>query len=365
MDKGRYPIYDAEAYEDLACDEEWLADLADRLATPLSEIGDETIWGVISDESSIAFREEVEQIDERIRERVADLKPVWGDFQLMATGSVGRWDGTTHGHTYYPDFASLVGDTGYDGLFKDCEIRDIWEDREGTLHVTGIHHDGAVQVAVRAVEGDTEELEGDYYEWNGALSEDNAWARSDMLQHRWDTGVTCDMASLFGYEWPDAQNLDSWCEDADLRAALHVPADFHARDVGGYEVGLRSCRKLGEDYDEPYRLELVSNGVAWYSVPGADEAGGTVMLNVGPDGPDALLSDNFLAWNAFSEACDAIAGGVSTIDFASSEARLAIEESRKVIETERTSPARNAEEASRIANSAGRSGTVPDMTVRR
>lgn len=69
-----------------------------------------------------------------------------GGNRIIARGSIGRWDGTSHGMTVYRDFNDMM--SGPDSVFKDCEIGKVW-DENGSLFIHGYHHDGGVDVEVR------------------------------------------------------------------------------------------------------------------------------------------------------------------------------------------------------------------------
>ena len=69
-----------------------------------------------------------------------------GGNRIIARGSIGRWDGTSHGMTVYRDFNDMM--SGSDSVFKDCEIGKVW-DENGSLFIHGYHHDGGVDVEVR------------------------------------------------------------------------------------------------------------------------------------------------------------------------------------------------------------------------
>ena len=69
-----------------------------------------------------------------------------GGNRIIARGSIGRWDGTSHGMTSYKDLDDMM--YGPDSVFKDCEIGKVW-DENGSLFIHGYHHDGGVDVEVR------------------------------------------------------------------------------------------------------------------------------------------------------------------------------------------------------------------------
>ncbi len=70
----------------------------------------------------------------------------FGGNRIIARGSIGRWEGTSHGMTGYKDFDDMM--SGSDSVFKDCQIGKVW-DENGSLFIHGYHHDGGVDVELR------------------------------------------------------------------------------------------------------------------------------------------------------------------------------------------------------------------------
>lgn len=118
-----------------------------------------------------------------------------GGNRIIARGSIGRWDGTSHGLTVYRDFDDMM--SGPDSVFKDCEIGKVW-DENGSLFIHGYHHDGGVDVEVRqltdAGEDALDAIEDAWYgepftvndkEYNGSLESVNTamgdlWNNPDL-----------------------------------------------------------------------------------------------------------------------------------------------------------------------------------------
>lgn len=76
----------------------------------------------------------------------------YGGNHILVSGSVERWDGTSSGINVYESFDDAIdcSPSRFQGgnVFADCEIDKVW-DENGTLFVTGHHHDGGVQVEMR------------------------------------------------------------------------------------------------------------------------------------------------------------------------------------------------------------------------
>ena len=68
------------------------------------------------------------------------------DMQLISRGSIGRWDGVSHGFELSNGFADLL----HSNIFKDCDRYHI-RDAEGKLFMTGYHHDGQVNIEVKCI----------------------------------------------------------------------------------------------------------------------------------------------------------------------------------------------------------------------
>ena len=84
----------------------------------------------------------------------------WGN-SILVKGSNGRYDGPRGGITAYENFEDAVDMSeswhGEDNIFADCEIDGIW-DENGSLFLTGAHHDGRVLVEMRQLTDVGEEL---------------------------------------------------------------------------------------------------------------------------------------------------------------------------------------------------------------
>lgn len=121
------------------------------------EIGSAALTEFMYDERAMALIDEISNIDAYLSER--------GCAALMVRGSVSRWDGTSNGYgRLYGSLDELMADTGYDGIFKDCEDFEI-EDDHGELQVTGIHHDGRVVIDVRPLTPELEEAFREHDDW--------------------------------------------------------------------------------------------------------------------------------------------------------------------------------------------------------
>lgn len=88
----------------------------------------------------------------------------WGN-SILVKGGNGRYDGPRGGITVYENFEEAVDTSpswhGGDNIFADCEIDEIW-DENGSLFVTGAHHDGRACVEMRQLTDKGEELYSEF-----------------------------------------------------------------------------------------------------------------------------------------------------------------------------------------------------------
>lgn len=249
-----YRLFDRDAILALSDDRDFLDSLADELGVHASRLGDEDIWDELSMIEERDLEEEVARISERFDERVRTEHVEWaGDYLIMAMGTSSRWDGVSSGYRFYSGarergeyagpFARLCSDTGFDGVFKDCTIDSIWEDRDSTVHVEGVHHDGRVRVACRAVAPDTEELLGDLLEWNGLPIDEAKVAK--LVADAWEGGVRADMAGCYGYIWPDAERDRGVTPNAVAEAASKAAIRDAREDAALRKGVVEECRKGG------------------------------------------------------------------------------------------------------------------------
>lgn len=88
----------------------------------------------------------------------------WGN-SILVRGSNGLYNGPRGGITVYENFEDAVDTSpnwhGGDNIFADCEIDGIW-DENGSLFVTGAHHDGRALVEMRQLTDKGEELYSEF-----------------------------------------------------------------------------------------------------------------------------------------------------------------------------------------------------------
>lgn len=93
----------------------------------------------------------------------------WGN-SILVKGGNGRYDGPRGGITVYENFEEAVDTSpswhGGDNIFADCEIDEIW-DENGSLFVTGAHHDRRACVEMRQLTDKGEELYSEFETYGG------------------------------------------------------------------------------------------------------------------------------------------------------------------------------------------------------
>ena len=75
---------------------------------------------------------------------------------LIVKGESKRWDGISAGYKVFETFAEIIN-FNRDGIFADCELDSITDDN-GSLTITGQHHDGYVTIEVRQLTDQAQNL---------------------------------------------------------------------------------------------------------------------------------------------------------------------------------------------------------------
>lgn len=164
--------------------------------------------------------------------------PNWGNHLLVA-GSIGRWNGTSSGITVYEDFEHATDCSpsrfGQGNVFADCEIDKVW-DENGTLHLTGAHHDGRVSVEMRQLTDEGERL---YSEW---LDGDELYLPVDGISAMGKTYREGDENQFVHDLW----NTPELCATPRyMEQSFGCPAEEYKKEV----YGSLSCKEMDEgDY---------------------------------------------------------------------------------------------------------------------
>lgn len=92
--------------------------------------------------------------------------------RIVVQGSSRTWRGTGSGMDVYEDFRKAVDNAPsyrmLGNVFADCEMQKVW-DENGSLFLTGAHHDGGVHVEMRQLTDKGEDLLSEYLDFEGEL----------------------------------------------------------------------------------------------------------------------------------------------------------------------------------------------------
>lgn len=127
----------------------------------------------------------------------------WGN-SILVKGSNGLYKGPRGGITVYENFEKAVDTSeswhGGDNIFADCEIDGMW-DENGSLFVTGAHHDGRACVEMRQLTDKAESLYSDFQMDGGFYLPENGFEtmgfvyregdESAFIHDLWDNPEMC------------------------------------------------------------------------------------------------------------------------------------------------------------------------------
>ena len=92
--------------------------------------------------------------------------------RIVVQGSSRTWRGTGSGMDVYEDFRRATDNAPsyrmLGNVFADCEMQKVW-DENGSLFLTGAHHDGGVSVEMRQLTDKGEDLLSEYLDFEGEL----------------------------------------------------------------------------------------------------------------------------------------------------------------------------------------------------
>lgn len=120
----------------------------------------------------------------------------WGN-PILVKGSNGLYNGPRGGITVYENFEDAVDTSpnwhGGDNIFADCEIDGIW-DENGSLFVTGAHHDGRALVEMRQLTDKGEDLYSGFQMEDGFETMGFVYREGDenaFIHDLWDNPEMC------------------------------------------------------------------------------------------------------------------------------------------------------------------------------
>lgn len=115
---------------------------------PVTDLPDEEIYNYLNHVQEIDWDESTSDL--------CSYMP--NDSLIISRGSIGRWDGTRYGFELSNGFDDLL----HSDIWKDCGTYRIWDD-DGKLYMTGHHHDGSVDIEIKALSEAGEQMIEDWY----------------------------------------------------------------------------------------------------------------------------------------------------------------------------------------------------------
>lgn len=171
---------------------------------------------------------------------------------ILVKGGNGRYDGPRGGITVYENFEEAVDTSpswhGGDNIFADCEIDGIW-DENGSLFVTGAHHDGRACVEMRQLTDEGESLYSDFQMDGGFYLPENGFETMGFVYREGDE-------SAFIHDLWDNPEMCSRPRFAEK--ALDMPAEEYIMVHDGVKTEFQ-INELKEDsfaYDQGARFDV-------------------------------------------------------------------------------------------------------------
>lgn len=171
---------------------------------------------------------------------------------ILVKGGNGRYDGPRGGITVYENFEEAVDTSpswhGGDNIFADCEIDGI-RDENGSLFVTGAHHDGRACVEMRQLTDKGERLYSDYQMDGGFyLPEDGVEAMGFVYREGDENAFIHDL-----WDNPEMCSKPRYAEKA-----LGYPAEEYIMDHNGVktEFQITEMKEGSFAYDQGARFDV-------------------------------------------------------------------------------------------------------------
>lgn len=175
----------------------------------------------------------------------------WGN-SVLVKGSNGRYDRPRGGITVYENFEDAVDTSpswhGGDNIFADCEIDGIW-DENGSLFLTGAHHDGRVLVEMRQLTEVGEELYSNFQFDGGFYLPEEGFETMGFVYREGDENAF--IHDL--WDDPEMCSKPRWAEKAG-----GFPAEEYVMDHNGVktEFQITEVKKDSFAYDQGARFDV-------------------------------------------------------------------------------------------------------------
>lgn len=175
----------------------------------------------------------------------------WGN-SILFKGGNGRYDGPCSGITVYENLEEAVDTSpswhGGDNIFADCEIDGIW-DENGSLFLTGAHHDGRVLVEMRQLTEVGEELYSNFqFDGGFYLPEEGFEAMGFVYREGDENAFIHDL-----WDDPEMCSKPRWAEKVG-----GFPAEEYIMDHNGAktEFQITEVKKDSFAYDQGARFDV-------------------------------------------------------------------------------------------------------------
>ena len=173
--------------------------------------------------------------------------------RIVVQGSSRTWRGTGSGMEVYEDFRRAIDNAPsyrmLGNVFADCEMQKVW-DENGSLFLTGAHHDGGVSVEMRQLTDKGEDLLSEHLDLEGELVlPDSPVALMGSTYSEGDEG------RLLSDLW---SNEELCARPRYMERAFGCPIEEYAVERGGSGITFR-IREIDRDtlaYDEGYRFDV-------------------------------------------------------------------------------------------------------------
>lgn len=241
-------VYDADYYFSEDARKSAIESIAAACETTVSAVAENYPEGEIDNVCYELRDDDFEHETNRLKEffngaddAQKEMNPNWGN-HVMVRGTAERWDGSTSGIIAYENLEEALDCSpnrfGGDNIFADCEIDRIC-DVNGSLYVSGYHHDGGVAVEVRQLTDAGEAIwgqldyEGDIDDPIEAMGKTYEYAAEDELAHDlWENPDMCGKPRFMEREFGCAA-LEY--EHNGTRIYAKELADDHPAQADGYE----------------------------------------------------------------------------------------------------------------------------------
>lgn len=175
----------------------------------------------------------------------------WGN-PILVKGGNGRYDEPRGGITVYENLEEAVDTSeswhGGDNIFADCEIDGIW-DENGSLFVTGAHHDGRACVEMRQLTDKGEELYSSFQFDGGFYLPEEGFETMGFVYREGDENA-------FIHDlWDNPEMCSKPCY---AEKALGYPAEEYIMEHGGVKTEFQ-ITEVKEDsfaYDQGARFDV-------------------------------------------------------------------------------------------------------------